>query len=200
MLRTSLILAAIALAPPAAALAEVITVRSDDGVDPATEAGRDPVVRGRVEAEAAGVYAGFTAATVPRPDATADVGVALGIRPRVWDQGMDLGYTRRVDAPCCGEVALRADRPFGADGSLGARVYFDAASDSAGAEARAAVTVVRGTRIDGGGVARQALSDPLIGVDFGIERALADLCRLDLRYRDAVLAPARAEMNLRMDF
>jgi hypothetical protein len=200
MLRPSLILAALALAPPDA-VAEVITLTSNYGVDaPPPEAGRDPAVRGRVEAEGAGIYAGFSAATVPQPDDTADLDLTLGVRPRFRGNRMDLSYTHRVDEPGSGKVALRVDRPLGDEGTLGARVFFDAASDSAGAEARAAVTVVRGMRVDAGIVAQNALADPQIGLDFGLQRALADLCRLDLRYRDAVLAPARAEMNLRMDF
>jgi hypothetical protein len=196
MLRASLVLATLVLAP-SAGLAEMITVSSDVAVD--SEA-QDPVVRGRVEGSAAGVYAGFTAATLPRPDRAAEAGLRVGIRPRVWDAGVDFGYTRQSEAPCCGEVALNVDRSIGDDAALGARVYFDTASDTAGAEARAAITVVRGMRVDGGVVARDALDEAQLGLDFGVQRELFDDCRLDLRYRDAVLAPARAEVNLQMDF
>lgn len=200
MLRKTLAPALLALAVPCAGLAEMITLSSEAGVEAGAGEAADPVVRGRVLGAAGDLYAGFRAATIPQPDAVAAVDLMVGIRPRVWDADMDLRYTRGVETPCCGELALSLDRGLGPEGRLGARVYFDPASDSTGAEARASVAVVRGTRIDGAVAARDALDEPRLGVEVGVAHALAELCRVDLRYRDAALGPARAQMSLRMDF
>jgi hypothetical protein len=197
MLRATLFLALLALSQPSVGEAEVSNLTSNHGLERVGPQ-HDPVVRGRVRNEATGLDAGFQAATVPRPERAADVDQTLGIRPKIWDSAMDLSDDRRVAAPCCDEASLGPDRQFGDLGVPGARVYFDPASDIADAEARAAITVVRGIEIDAGIAEQDALSGPRLDHNAGLE--LADLCRMDPRYRDAVLAPARAEMNLQMDF
>jgi hypothetical protein len=65
---------------------------------------------------------------------------------------------------------------------LGARVYFDPAA-TAETDARAAIAVARGPRIAEGRL--RGAEDP------DLSRLLAELCRTDLRHRDAVAAEGR---------
>ena len=197
MLRPLLLLL-VSLASPVAA--EGVGVRHSYAVDEATSARPDPVVRGRVEGWAGRYYGGVRAATIPEPDETADVDVYVGMRPRVGDVAMDFGVTRDVAGACCGGLAADVSRPLGDAARVGARIYFDP-DGTAETEARAAVTVARGTRIAGGvgGRFRDA-DDPSVGFNVGVSRLLAELCRFDLRYRDAIAADRRAEVSLKVGF
>lgn len=204
MVRPTLLAAGLLLACPGALSAEPGILKSSYVVDRVSETRMDAVVHGRVEGAASGFYGGVRAETVPQPDDPGNVAVYFGMRPRVGDVAMDVSYTRNVEAPCCGGVALNVGRDVGARGRFGARVYFDAAGDTAETEARASVTVSRGLQVAGGVgssfSARDLGEDTRMGFDLGLTRQLSDLCLMDLRYRDAIAAAARAQMSLEVRF
>lgn len=179
---------------------ESISVSSSYAVDPVTETRRDAVIRGRVEGEVGGFYGGIRAETLPKPDDVGAVAVYLGMRPRLGDVSMDLAWTRNVEADCCGALAVDVSRNVGESGRVAARVRFDATGDSAETEARASVRVYSGTRLAGGIGTRVDGDSAQLGFDVGLSRALADLCTLDLRYRDAASGAPRAEMLLKARF
>ena len=202
MIRLSLS-ALIALACPLAALADSINLHSDYAVDQITVSRPDAVMRGRVEGKVGHFYGGVAAATLPQPDDAADVDVYFGMRPTLGPVAMDVNYARDLEADCCGDLALVLSRPLGERAQLGARVRYDAAGETAETEARASVTVFRGTSLGGGVGTRLGGGDAAagdVGFDVGLSRQLAAMCALNLRYRDAIAAAPRAEMSLNVNF
>lgn len=187
-----------ALSP--AVRSESLSLSSNYAVDPVTETRRDAVIRGRLEGRVGGFYGGIRAETVPKPDDVGAIAIYLGMRPQFGDVSMDLAWTRSVEADCCGALALDVSRSLGESGRVAARVRFDAAGESAETEARASVRVYRGTRLAGGFGTRLGSDSAELGFDVGLSRSLADLCTLDLRYRDAVSKTPRAEMLLEARF
>jgi hypothetical protein len=135
---------------------------------------------------------------VPVTDGTAtglsdDVDVRLGIRPSVDALGAALRYTREALDACCGGFLVNLGAIPG-EAARSARVYFDPGA-AAEAEARASVSVTRGTAsplgdIDGGAEAR---------LDARLARVLAALCRIDPRQTAAAEDP-HAEASLPLGF
>jgi hypothetical protein len=126
----------------------------------------------------------------PLPSATdgAPVDIHLGIRPRVDALATALRYTREALDACCGGFLVNLGTAPG-DALRAAHVYFDPGTSEA--EARAAVTVSRGTAHPLGTLEEDA--EP--GLDARLARVLAVLCGIDRKAR-ADEPPAEGSLHL----
>jgi hypothetical protein len=199
-IRFFVLTAALALGGPAIGRADGLDLSSSYAVQRVSRTQPDPALRGRVEGSAGGFYGGIRAWTIPEPDRAGAVDVFFGARPKLGAVSVDVGFSRELEAECCGDVAIQVVRPLGRRGRLRASVRYDTAGSSPETEARASVAVARGYRVGAGVGGRLDAHEPVFGFDVGLSRKLTEAGSLDMRYRDAIDTDPRAELLLQARF
>ena len=184
---------AIALALAAPAKADPVRLSTDFSDEGPTAHAPAPRPRASLEGRAGRLH-GARGRTAPRPKHAADFDLHLGMRPHVGAVAIDLADARglsRVGASCCGTVALGLDRKLGM-AAVGGALRFDPGEAITRAEARAAVTLGRRTRISGALGGRYdpnaSGSNAEVSIDLGASRPLGPAW-LDLRLTEASYSP-----------
>jgi len=193
---------ALALALAAPARADPMGLSTGLTVERPRAHAPDPRPNDSLESRAGRYHRSVRGRTRPEPKHAADFDLHVGVRPQVGAVAVDLAYIPPVGATCCGTVALGLDRKLGM-ANVGGALRVDSGTAIARAEARAAVTLGRRTRVSGALGGRYdpgaSGSNADVSIDLGASRPLGPVW-LDLRLTEASYAPGRAELTMEINF